>query len=101
MIKRNSTNRDIAVLQTDLTWIKGKLGEISETLKSIKLCTDDHEEKISKCESWIESHDKLEENRKETKDLSLKRLAIIMSAVIGLTSIATGVVLWALEHAFH
>jgi len=93
---RNSTTKDVAVLQNDLKWIRGKLEEISKVLESIKLCTDGHDNKISRCEAWMEAHDALEENKKEEKKMSMTKVGLMISAAAALT----GVVIFALQLAF-
>jgi len=97
MAKNNNYSlTDIATLKADMRWIKDKLDEMSGTLNNIKLCTDGHDSKIAKLEGWCSTHDKVESNKKEERNMSLKREGLLISAL----GIIIGVVFFALNWAF-
>jgi hypothetical protein len=92
MAKQNNYSiTDIATLKADMRWIKEKLEEMSDTLKNIKLCTDGHDDKITKIEGrcgilevWCTGHDKAEVDKRnmkiKRKELSNAKLALMLSA---------------------
>lgn len=51
MAKRN-TDVAVAILQTDLTWIKNKLSSIEDTMNKINMCTSGHDNRIQSLEDW-------------------------------------------------
>jgi hypothetical protein len=85
----NGNNKvDIAIIQTDLVWIREKLTEISQQIKDVRLCSDGHDIRIDKLEEWhsqIESDLKKEKQRKEW---DLKKVAVIVAIVSASVNIA-------------
>ena len=95
----NSKNMvDIAVLKTDLDWIKAKLNAVEKKIDSVQLCAQGHDDRLVKLEEWKGIHDKNLDDSVKKKELSNTKLIILISG----SSIVTTVTLWILEHIiFH
>lgn len=88
MVKKNGMNTkiDVAVIKTDLNWIKDKLISIEDNVKTTKSCVDTHEDRIIKLESG-------EQYQKEGKEMSRKDLVIVLSVI----TVFINIVLWVVE----
>ena len=86
MPKNGNTKIDVAVIKTDLNWIKDKLISIEDSVKTTKACVDTHEDRLIKLESE-------EKYKKESREMSRKDLVIILSVITVLINIG----LWVIE----
>lgn len=87
MPKSLSTKIDVAVLRTDMNWIKDKLIDIETAVKTTKACVDTHEDRLIKLETC-------DAVGKENKEMSRRDLVIVLSVVTFIINIG----LWAVEH---
>ena len=86
-------NVDIAVIQTDVKWIKEyvkeKLTSLETKIDNVQLCTQGHDDRIQK----------LEDNQtsvKEAKEYNLKWFTIIMAVV----TFTVNIVFWIIERFY-
>lgn len=77
--KNNALPISVAILQTDLVWIKNKLSSIEESVNKIHACTSNHDNRIQSLEEWKKNCN-IEWNK------NMIRWGIIISAIAFIAS---------------
>jgi len=77
---KKNTDVAVAILQTDLTWIKNKLSSIEDTMNKINMCATGHDNRIQSLEDWKKACN-------DQWNKSMVKWGIIISAVALISSI--------------
>lgn len=78
----NKSKIDIAIVQTDLKWIKEKLTSIDNNINSIKGCVDGHDDRIQSLENW-----------KKYSDEQFNKSMIKWGVVVSIISVAISILI--------
>lgn len=92
-MSKKKNNVDIAVVQTDIDWIKDKLTDIDRNVKSVQLCTAGHDNRLQKLEDWKVATEEIVNNEIKRKGISLSKLGLILGGLV----VTINVILWIIE----
>ena len=80
-------NVNVAVIQTDVKWIREKLVDIEKKVDNVQMCTQGHDNRIQK----LEDENKI---KKEAQQISTGKLALMITGITAVVNFF----LWIIEH---